>query len=60
MDDDYTEPESAEILLELQAAVNGQQNIELLLSQLEKRAILQCAPALFVNCSGIMIVKQTA
>ena len=28
MDDDYTEPELAQILLELLAAVDGQQNIE--------------------------------
>ncbi len=33
MDNDYTEPEIAEILLELQAAVDGQQDIELFLSQ---------------------------
>lgn len=58
MDHDHTEPKLAEILLELQSAVDGHQDIELLLSQPQKRPVLERVPALLVNCRGLMVAKE--
>src|ERR1039458_7069295 len=58
MDDDHTYLKLGKVLLELQAAVDGQENIKFFLGERQKRPILKGVPASLMNGGDFVISEE--